>query len=432
MSDVGAMRPGGSTTVEKMLARAAGKDVVRAGDFVYPDPELVIIHDGYVETAWKELHGLGYRRIRNPERVMFVTDHDVQYTSLRAAERGLANRRIARTWRVGRFFDVGQGGHGHVFPMEAGIVRPGMMLFAYDTHCTNFGALGALAVGLETEITAVLATGTVLTEVPRTIRVVLAGVLRSGVQARDVSFRLAHELSSGQRGVEYEGRVLEFAGAHIDSMPLAARVGMCNTLTEIGVANLLFPAIDLAGRRVLPELASDADAQFENTLRFDLSALVPQVALPGAPDNAVDVDAAAGERIDYAYIGSCGSSMYDDFAAAARILRGQRIASGVRMMIVPGSPGIAQRLVADGLMQVFTDAGAMILPPGCGPCAGGRSALMAPGEVAITTAATNNAGRMGAPSSRAYLGSPLTVAAAALTGRITDPREVLTEGVAHV
>jgi 3-isopropylmalate/(R)-2-methylmalate dehydratase large subunit len=419
------------TTCEKMLARCAGKDAVRAGDFIYPDPELVIVHDGYVETAAKELSEIGYRRITHPERVVFVTDHDVLYTSPRAAERGIANRRIARDWRVGRFYDAGQGGHGHIFPMEHGLVRAGMVLMAYDIHCTNFGALGALALGVGTEITAVLATGSVLTEVPRTIRVTLKGRLRPGVHARDIGFLLANELATGKRAVAYEGRVIEFAGAEIDAMPLAARVALCNTLTEIGVGNMLFPAIDLHGNRVLPELASDLGAVFESELTVDLNAMTPQVALPGAPENAVDITQVLGQPIQHAYIGSCGSGMYEDFAAAAALMRGQHVAPGVRLILVPGTTKVAQRLAEEGLLNQFTEAGAILLPPGCGPCAGGRSSLLGPDEVSISTAATNHTGRMGATSAQCFLGSPLTVAASAIAGCITDPRALITTGVEH-
>jgi len=415
------------TMIEKMLARASGADAVRAGEVVYPDPELVIIHDGYVESAWKELSGIGYRRITNPERVVFVTDHDVIYTTPRLAERAAANRRIARDWRVGRFFDAGQGGHGHIFPMETGLVRPGMFLFAYDMHCSNFGALGVCALAVGPEIVAVLATGTLLTEVPQTLRLTLSGDWRPGVHPRDLGFRLGQELTTGARDAAYDGRVVEFAGPAVGGLSMAARVGLCNTLTEIGAAHTLFPPMTPAGAPVLAELESDPGAVFESEIAIDLDAMTPQVALPGAPENAVNVGEAAGRRIDHAYIGSCGSSMYEDFVAAAAIMRGQRVAAGVRLVLVPGSVGIAQRLAEEGLTRQLTDAGAILLPPGCGPCAGGRSGMLAPGEVSISTAATNHTGRMGAPTSEAYLGSPLTVAASAVAGRIVDPREMMAE-----
>lgn len=418
------------TMAEKALARASGRAWVKPGDVVHPDPALVILHDGYVESAHRQLDEIGYRRITNAERVVFVTDHDVIYTTPRVAERARNNRRIAAEWGIGHFFDAGQGGHGHIFPMEQGLVRPGMFLFAYDMHSTNFGAIGAMAPGVGPDIVAVLATGTLLTEVPQTIHVDLTGRFAEGVHPRDLGFRLSHDIKEGALARPYDNRIIEFGGAAVEAMPVAARVALCNTLTEIGVANTLFPPMG-PDDRPLPgrdDLRADAEAVYESRIAIALDAITPQVALPGAPENAVDVAEAAGRPVDHAYIGSCGSSMYEDFVAAFRAMRGRRLAPGVRMVLVPGSARIAQRLAAEGLIQAFTDAGAMLLPPGCGPCAGGRSGLLAPGEVSISTAATNTAGRMGAPTSLAYLGSPLTVAASAVAGRIADPREVMGHG----
>jgi 3-isopropylmalate/(R)-2-methylmalate dehydratase large subunit len=415
------------TMAEKMLARAAGVAACQAGDMLQPDADCVIVHDGYVESLHKELSGLGYRRISRPERMAFVTDHDVIYTTPRVAERALVNRRVAREWRVGHFSDAGQDGHGHLFPMETGMVRPGMFVFAYDPHCTNFGAIGALAFGVLGEICVVAATGTLLTQVPASVRVNLTGAFRPGVHGRDLGFALSQALTSGRLGAAYDGRVFEFTGPAVDSMPVATRVALCNTLTEIGALSVVFPPMTPDGHPVveLAALVGDAGAAYEATIDWNLSELEPQVALPGAPDKAAPLSSVAGQPIDHAYIGSCGSAMYEDFSEAAAFLRGKTLARGVRMVVVPGTTRVARRLADDGVLQVFLDAGATVLPPGCGPCAGGRTGLLAAGEVSISTAATNSAGRMGSPTSLAYLASPLTVAASAVAGRITDPQPVL-------
>ena len=209
-------------------------------------------------------------------------------------------------------------------------------------------------------------------------------------------------------------------------LELAARVALCNSATELGIATVLFsvppPGFD---RHEVAGFLSDPLAEYESRVEIDLGDIEPQVALPGGPENAAPVSSAAGREIQHAFIGSCGSGMYQDFADAAALLRGRRIADGVRMFIVPGSVATAQRLADDGLAQVFMQAGAMILPPGCGPCAGGLMGPLGAGEVSISTAATNHSGRFGAPSGEPYLGSPLTVAASALRGRITDPRECI-------
>lgn len=411
------------TMAEKLLAKAVGRPSVKPGDVISPDPELVILHDGYVETAHRQLSQIGYKRITNPDRVIILTDHNVINTSPRAIEQSRANRRIAAEWQVGAFFDVGRGGHGHIYPMETGMVRPGMFLIAYDMHCTNFGAIGAFAMRAGPDIPIVLATGTLWTMVPQTLRIDLVGAFQPGVYARDLGFKLSRDLTSGALGVEYDDRVIEFGGEATASMPVSERMALCNTLTEIGVNNVLFPPLSYTGEKIAGGVVSDDDAAFESRITLDLGALGPQVALPGGPDRAVDIAAAVGRPVDQAVLGSCGSGMYEDFEHAAALVRGKTIAPNVRFFVVPGTNAIAQRMMESGLTKDFMDAGAIFLPAGCGPCAGGVGAPLGSGEVSISTAATNGAGRMGARDAECYLASPVTVAASALAGRITDPRQ---------
>ncbi len=420
----------GMTATEKILARASAQGAVRAGDTVYPDPELVIVHDGYVASSKAQLDELGIPKLFDPKRVVFATDHAVVYTTPQQVARGAAIRKAVKEWGVENFFDVGQGGHGHIFPMELGMVSPGTFLFANDMHCTNNGAIGAVAMRTGTEIICVLATGSMWVEVPSTIRVTLSGKLQKGVLARDFGYRLARDFTNGTYGVDWDYRVLEFAGDALNYLNLAARIAICNTVTEIGVANLFFPPnkeilAEVQGRAQRPfsPVYSDADANYEAELAIDLSLLTPQVVLPGAPDQAVDIAAAAGHNVDLAFIGSCGSGMYDDLVVTANILKGNRIASGTRLFIVPGTTASSARMVREGLMTIFQEAGAIVLPAGCGPCTRGNMAPLASGEVAITTGATNVAGRMGAKDAEIYLASPATVACSAVAGKITDPRE---------
>lgn len=416
-----------ATAVQKLLARACGREHVEVGDVVYPAPDLVTVHDGFIEGAYRELSALGFKSIRHPENVLFVTDHEVAYGSPAAIARGGAIRDIARRWKIGHFYDVGRGGHGHLFPIENGMVRPGMFLFAYDMHCTTFGAVGALALGVGPEVTTVLATGSLWTQAPPTIRFDLSGRLRRGAHARDVGFLLAHGLASGRWGVDYDYRVVEFGGAGVETLAIPDRVAMCNSVTELSIASVLFaaPPPGMDAKSFAP-FQSDPDAAFEARIEIDLDHVAPQVALPGAPENAAPLASVAGRPVQHAFIGSCGSGMYEDFVAAAAVLGGKRIAEGVRMFVTPGSVATAQRLASEGIASAFMQAGAMILPAGCGPCAGGLLAPVGVGEVSISTAAANHVGRLGA--GEAYLASPLSVAAAALTGRITDPREVIAHG----
>jgi 3-isopropylmalate/(R)-2-methylmalate dehydratase large subunit len=417
-----------ATAVQKLLARAANKQHAEVGEVIYPIPEMVIIHDGFVEAAYKELSSLGFHVLRHPDKVMFVTDHEVAYTSPAAVARGAAIRDIAKCWKVGHFFDVGRGGHGHLFPLECGMVRPGMFLFAYDMHCTTFGAVGALALGVGPEVVAVLATGSLWTQVPATIRIYLQGRLKKASHARDVGYVLAHGLATGKWGIDYDYRVIEFGGPGAEALDLTARVALVNSVTELGVATVLFsvppPGFD---RHEDAGILSDPLAQYEGRIEIELHEIEPQVALPGGPENAAPVSSVAGREIQHAYIGSCGSGMYQDFADAAALMRGKRIADGVRMFVVPGSVTTAQRLASEGIAQIFMEAGAMVLPAGCGPCAGGLMGPLGPGEVSISTAATNHTGRFGSPAGEPYLASPLTVAVSALRGRITDPREFIAD-----
>lgn len=420
----------GMTAFEKIMARASKRDTVRPGEVVYPCPDLMFMHDGQVEATKKDLDEIGIDRLSDPSKVVFVTDHEVIYTTPRAALRGQHIREAARAWGIQQFFDVGQGGHGHIFPIERGMVGPGMFIFANDMHCTNFGAVGALALRCGSEITTVVATGTLWIKIPTTIRVTLKGKLRPGVYGRDVSHKLTRLLADGAFGVDPSFRVIELAG-DLDQFDLATRIAFCNAPTEIGVAHVFIPpsaAIiaesSRAAGRQFEAVYSDADATYEAEGVIDLDELEPQVALPGGPERGVDLSTVLGKQVHHTFIGSCGSGMYEDLEIAANILRGKRIAGHTRLVIVPGSVETARRISANGMQTLFQDAGAIILPPGCGPCAGGNLGALSAGEVSISTAATNGPGRMGAKEAEMYLATPATVAASALAGCIADARAI--------
>jgi 3-isopropylmalate/(R)-2-methylmalate dehydratase large subunit len=418
----------GYTAIEKVLARVSGRTSVRAGEVVYPDPDLVMVHDGLVQQSKSVLDGIGIDRLAQPTKVMFVSDHDVLYGNARAAERGAFNRRAARDWRVGAFFDVGEGGHGHIFPLEDGRVLPGMFYFDNDTHATNAGAVGAFGMRVGAEISRVLATGTTWVEVPKTVRLELRGAAGYGVHGRDIGFYFAARVKDRTMQVSMDARVLEYAG-DLEQFSLGERVALCSTPTEIRAASIFVPPSDavLAHCRrhanvPFEALYSDVDAIYEASVALQLDRIGPQVALPGSVSNAVDVAQAAGTRIDHAFIGSCGSGMYEDLLCAASVLKGRKVATGVRLFVVPGSQRSLRRLSDDGLMPLFLDAGAIILPPGCGPCNDAVVGPLADGETSISTAASNITGRFGSREARLFLGNPLTVAASAVAGAIADPR----------
>ncbi|AOB31167.1 hypothetical protein AKI39_11345 [Bordetella sp. H567] len=420
----------GYTAIEKVLARTSGTPGVRAGDLVYPDPDMVMIHDGLVKEAKLELDRIGIDRLMQPRKVMMVSDHDVVYGSDRAAERGAFNRKAAAQWGVAQFYDAGRGGHGHIFPMEEGKVLPGMFYFDNDTHATNAGAVGAFGMRVGNEISRVLATGTTWVEVPRTVLLELRGRLASGVMARDIGFYLARQVKRKAMDLDLDYRVVEYGG-DLDAFGFGARVALCSTPTEMRAAGVFVPPSEAIlaycrrhACRTFEPVYSDPDAEYESRHVIALDRIAPQVALPGNVGNAVDIDEAAGTRVDHAFIGSCGSGTYEDLLRAASILKRRRVADHVRLFVVPGTERSTRRLAEDGVMQVLLDAGAMLLPAGCGPCNDAVVGPLASGEVSISTAANNNAGRFGATDARLFLGNPATVAASAVAGCIADPRGV--------
>jgi 3-isopropylmalate/(R)-2-methylmalate dehydratase large subunit len=389
-----------------------------------------MIHDGVVMGAKRELDALGITRLATPDKVMMVTDHDVIYGSARAAERGAFNRKAAAQWGVKNFFDVGRGGHGHIFPMESGLLLPGMFYFDNDRHATNAGAIGAFGFRMGSEISRVLATGTNWVMVPKTVRLTLKGQLQSGVHARDVGFHFAALLKQGALSADLDYRVLEYAG-DLDQFDLASRAALCSTPTEIRAYGVFVPPSKAIlahaqghAQRPFNPVYSDADARYDADLTLDISKLEPQVSLPGSVENAVDVSKVEGTVIDHAFIGSCGSGMWEDLVTVASILKGRRLAPNVRLFVAPGSEATNRRLASEGLLGIFIEAGAVMLPPGCGPC---NDAVIGPvhsGEVSLSTATNNNAGRFGAKDAKLYLGSPATVAASAVAGKITDARKL--------
>ncbi|CAN5336087.1 homoaconitase large subunit [soil metagenome] len=431
----------GYTAIEKVLGRvstdAQQREGAPAGSLVHPDPDMVMIHDGLVGEAKRTLDAIGIDRIFAPEKTMMVSDHDVLYGSARAAERGAFNRQAAKTWNIKNFYDAGQGGHGHIFPMEEGMVLPGMFYFDNDTHATNAGAVGAFGLRVGNEISRVLATGTTWTIVPESVQLTLEGLLPEGVYARDIGFFMASQVKAGRIGFDLDYRVLEFTG-DLDQFGLGERIALCSTATEMRAAGVFVPPSEAIlaycgsrAKRAFTPVYPDADAAYDARARIDLTTLQPQIVPPGDVTNATDIGGAIGTAVDHAFIGSCGSGAYEDMVIAASLLKGRKLPAGVRMFIVPGTQRSTRRLLDDGFMQIFLDAGAMVLPAGCGPCNDAVVGPLASGETSISTSTNNNNGRFGPQDARLFLGSPATVAASALAGRITDPRTVSADAGIH-
>ena len=376
----------------------------------------------------RALAELGVERLYDADKVLICTDHEPVAVSPAATERQKKVREIVAKYGIKYFFDAGRGGHGHVFPVEMGFVKPGMFVEAYDVHVTNFGAVGALAIPMLIEITEVLACGSVWLRTPETVRVDLTGELSPGTGIRDVAQRLISDL--GAERVDYS--VVEYGGPALASIDIAGRHTLCNTPIDIGAKSVLVEPDEttlgyLFGRVDGPvePVVSDSDARFREVVEYDLDVMEPQVAVPPTPDCVVGVSEVAGRAVDHAFIGSCAAANLADLRAAAEILSGNRIHSRVRFIVTPGTQEVMAAAETEGLLRLFAEAGAMITQPGCGPCAGGRIGGVTDGETSINTGTRNDYGRLGSQTAEIYLASAATVAASAVTGRITDPRGLL-------
>ncbi|SFK61022.1 3-isopropylmalate dehydratase large subunit [Falsiroseomonas stagni] len=417
---------GGQTITEKILSRICGRRV-SAGEVVMPEAELITVHDWYTVNAFRTLDDFGVTKLHDASRVLLVTDHEPLAVSPQAFARQHAVRGIAQRFGVAHR-DAGRGGLGHVFPVEEGLVTPGMFIFAYDPHVTNYGAIGALGVAVLTEIPEVLACGSVWLPVPETLRVDTIGALPFGVFARDA----AQKLIGSHDAALFEDAVVEYGGPGLASLNIDARHTLCNTPVELGaVSSLVEPDalcmayVQARAQRPVHRTLPDADAVYRARITLDLSAIAPQVALPPTPDNVVDVTEVAGKAIGHAFIGSCASGMLDDLRVAAAVLRGRQVAPGVRLIVTPATQQVAADAAAEGLIEVFMRAGAMVTAPGCGVCAGGRIGGVAAGEVSIGTGTRNEPGRLGAHEAVLHIAGPATVAASAVAGSIADPRPFL-------
>ena len=420
-----------STLAEKIIARAAGRPSVHPGEIVTAWVDLAMIHDSggprRVEPILKEL-GVG---LFDASKVVLISDHFVPGDT----DEGARILELTRAWakeRKGAFHD----GEGicHVVLPEKGHLRPGMFVVGGDSHSPTGGAFGCYMFGVgATEMAGVLATGEIWLKVPGTILIEWQGRLRPGVVAKDMMLALCGRL--GMDGGKYQA--VEYAGEAIAALSMQERMTLSNMAAELGAqAGLITP--DRTTEAFLQDVGSDPGdygwlrtdegAQLLEHHVFDAGALDPQVAAPHSPANSVPIGKADHPAIQVAYIGACTGAKYEDLQRAASILRGRRLAPGVELMVAPSSKRDQDRAVADGIMKIFEDVGARILPNACGICAGYGNDRLGEGVTCISSTARNFKGRMGAASSMVWLGSPFTVAASAVAGRIADPREFLPGG----
>jgi 3-isopropylmalate/(R)-2-methylmalate dehydratase large subunit len=423
------------TLAEKIIAKAAGRAQVRPGEIATCRIDLAMAHDSSGPRRWKpHLDRLG-AGLWDPSKVVIVSDHYVPAVDAESAAILQLTRTFARDHRVGRFFDM--RGISHTLLPENGLLKPGMFCAGGDSHSPHGGAFGCFIAGYgATDMIAIAITGETWILTPATDRVRFDGVFGAGVAAKDVMLFLC-----GRLGMDNAFKVIEYAGDTVSAMPMDERMVLTNMSAELGYdTGLIAPdAVTLAHIRDHGGLVDDGalawrsgdDAQFNADFAFDAGALVPQVAAPHSPTNAMAAGAAGDVAIDQAYIGACVGAKLEDLRMAARVLAGRKVAHGVRLLVAPASAYTTECAAKEGILSVLTEAGAVLLASGCGACAGMGAGLLAEGEVCISTTNRNFKGRMGHESAQVWLASPYTVAASAVAGRIVDPRPFLAAAAAR-
>jgi 3-isopropylmalate/(R)-2-methylmalate dehydratase large subunit len=415
---------------EKILAKASGKKTVRPGEIVDANVDMMMVHDLTGPLAVEAFKKIGVEKVWDNQKVVVVLDHQVPAESVKAAELHQTMRQFAKDQKL-RIYDVGRGGICHQVMPEKGHVVPGTVIVGADSHTCTYGAFGAFATGIgSTEAAAVFATGKIWLKVPEAIKINVTGEFQEYVTPKDLILSIIGRIKVD--GAIYKSA--EFTGPTIKNMSMAGRMTLCNMAVEMGAKNGIIEPDEttrkfLEGRtsKALPNfesLKSDKDAVYERTLEFDVSKMEPQVACPSSVDNVKTVSEVGNVSIEQAFIGSCTNGRIEDLRLAAQVLKGKRVKDNVRTLVIPASQEVYKQALNEGLLEIFTDAGAMVCGSACGPCLGGHIGLLAADEVCVSTSNRNFIGRMGSTQASLYLASPATVAASAVTGKITDPRKL--------
>lgn len=414
----------GKTIAEKILSNKSGRDVY-AGEVVLADVDFCFGQDGTSSLIIDELKKLG--GLYDPRKFAMFIDHNApaplaSVANIQRKMRDFANKSGCYLFGEGE-------GISHQLVPEKGFVLPGELVLGADSHTCTYGALGALATGVgSTDLAAAAFTGKLWFKVPPTIKISLIGQLPPGVQAKDLILYLIGKM--GADGATYKS--VELYGEAISGMDMDGRFTICNMGVEMGAKFMIIPPdvitvewVEKHSSRPFQLVLADEDANYEEEREYDISSLSPMIAKPHRVDNVVPVEEVEGTEIQEVVIGTCTNGRLSDLLSAAMLLRGRKVHPEVRLLVVPASRQILQEAVNEGLVEIFLSAGAVILPPGCGPCVGTHQGVPADSERVLSTANRNFKGRMGNPNAEIYLASPLTCAASAIEGRITDPRKYL-------
>jgi len=418
----------GMTMTQKILAAHAGLPCVSAGQLIRAGLDLVLGNDITTPVAINAFTQNGFTQVFDRDRIAIVLDHFVPNKDIKAAQQSKQCRQFACSHCISHFYDVGKMGIEHALLPEQGVVTAGDCVIGADSHTCTYGALGAFSTGVgSTDMAAGMATGTAWFKVPAAIRFRLTGKLPPNCSGKDVILTIIGRI--GVDGALYKS--MEFVGDGVAGLSMDDRLCICNMAIEAGAKNGIFPVDEvtrryMAGRCERPPVVytADDDAPYEQTIEIDLGRIVPTVACPHLPENTRPAAELGDIQIDQVVIGSCTNGRMEDMEAACRVLKGKTVAPGVRCIIIPATMAIYRECVERGYVTAFLDAGAVVSTPTCGPCLGGYMGILAAGERCIATTNRNFVGRMGHVDSEVYLASPATAAASALTGFITEPKEV--------
>lgn len=418
----------GMTMTQKILAKSAGLDSVEVGQLIEAKLDLVMGNDITAPVAITELEKAGITEVFDRNKIAIILDHSTPCKDIKTAELCVIARDFANKYGITHFYDTGKAGIEHALVPEKGLCAPGEVIIGADSHTCTYGAVGAFSTGIgSTDMAAGMATGMAWFKIPSAIKVVLTGQMRPYVSGKDIILHLIGLI--GVDGALYKS--LEFVGDGVSALEMDDRFTICNMAIEAGAKNGIFPVdekcieyLDQRVKRPYNIFTADDDAVYEQVVEIDLNQLEPTVSLPHLPSNTKSVSEVAGMPIQQVVIGSCTNGRIKDMREAAGILKGKKVADGVRCIVIPATQEIYMQCLKEGLAEIFVEAGAAVSTPTCGPCLGGHMGVLAPGERAISTTNRNFVGRMGHVSSEVVLASPAVAAASAIAGVIADPATV--------
>jgi len=418
----------GQTIAEKILAKHSGADEVKPGDIVQCCPDLIMAHDLTAPHGISVFRQIGAEKVKNPDKLILVQDHFQPAKDVRSAELALSMRKFAKEQGIKHYYEVGRGGICHILILEAGLVRPGMLVVGADSHTLTIGAVGALGYGVgATDLAALWALGEFWLDVPRTRKVLLNGKPSRFTGGKDIILNIIGEL--GQEGAMHEA--IEFDGDSFEDLSISDRITIANMSAEAGAASAVVKQDKktlewLSGRTggEVTMVKADPDAEYYRVHEIDVSSVVPMVAVPDAPSNAQPVQELEDTPVDQVFLGSCTNGTIEDIRKFVGITGERKYASGIRVIVIPATQEMLKQAMEEGLIGKILDAGGSVGTPSCGPCLGGYGGVLGPGEVCLSTTNRNFKGRMGHPDSKVYLSGPEVAGATAVTGKITHPAEI--------